>query len=179
MHTQINPDEEVKKFSILFWSLMVPWIGNSSDKKFIFTQSTSLRPHLHFSYCDHAIEGQYPDIMFSILLPKSMCTPIMVSTAGGSPVMDQHPIQGGSRNTPSGFMPQKPGYAPPLMGHQARIQTLLFLWYCVVQNQSLQFIISQKIKRCMESKHDKGKEFLHTNGFTNFEHCNKIMNEHF
>ena len=36
--------------------------------------------------------------------------------AGGNPVMDWHPIQGGSRNTPSRFLPLKPELSAGLMG---------------------------------------------------------------
>ena len=37
--------------------------------------------------------------------------------AGGNPAMDWHPIQEGSRNAPSRFMPQKPDLSAGLMGH--------------------------------------------------------------
>ena len=43
--------------------------------------------------------------------------------AGGNPVMDKHPIQGRSRNTPSCFMLQKPQKSASLMAHLARVQT--------------------------------------------------------
>ena len=35
---------------------------------------------------------------------------------GGNPAMDWHPIQGGSTNTPSRFMPRKPELSAALMG---------------------------------------------------------------
>ena len=46
--------------------------------------------------------------------------------AGGNSVMDQHPIHGGSRNTPSRFTLQKPGISAGLMGHLVRMQTLSY-----------------------------------------------------
>ena len=85
MHTQINPDEKSSQYYFGPW-----WCHGLAKAQTKSLFLLRLRPHLHFSSCDHVIEEQYPDItcMFSILLHKSMCTLIMVSTAGGSPVMD-------------------------------------------------------------------------------------------
>ena len=49
-----------------------------------------------------------------------------IFNAGGNSVMDQHPIHGGSRNTPSRFTLQKPGISAGLMGHLVRMQTLSY-----------------------------------------------------
>ena len=47
--------------------------------------------------------------------------------AGGNPAMDYHPIQGGSRNSPSIFMLQKSRLRGGLMCHFARMPTLPIL----------------------------------------------------
>jgi len=67
-------------------------------------------------------------VPLSIQVYKWVSTNLML---GVHPVMDWHPIQGGSRNTPSRFMPQKPELSAGLMDPRGPNADFTFTFYSV------------------------------------------------
>ena len=59
---------------------------------------------------------------------------------GGNPVMDYHPIQGGSSNTPSCFMLRKQDLSVSPMGHLGLSKGFTLLFLCAVGDSHLSLV---------------------------------------